>query len=152
SWAAFAGQLARALQTDHSWLGGSLLVAGVAGVVTASLALATCRAVRGAPRLGVAILVVAALAWAMPGPLVGLGMKEVIHALLDVTGSDIMEEALYRAPSPVPLVWADVVRFFPCALALLWPVVRRIPPELSDAARVDGAGALAEFRHVVWPA
>src|SRR5262249_50056544 len=44
-----------------------------------------------------------------------------------------------------------LVRFFPCAVALLWPVVRLLPPELRDAARVDGAGPGREFRHIVWP-
>jgi ABC-type Fe3+ transport system permease subunit len=51
----------------------------------------------------------------------------------------------------VPLLWADLLRFFPFALALLWPAVREVPPELREAARVDGAGPLAEFWLVVRP-
>jgi ABC-type Fe3+ transport system permease subunit len=58
---------------------------------------------------------------------------------------------LYYGPSPVPVFWACLVRFFPFAVALLWPVVRLLPPELRDAARVDGAGPAQELRHVVWP-
>src|SRR5262249_2876323 len=54
-------------------------------------------------------------------------------------------------PSYLPVAWACLLRFFPCAVALLWPVVRLVPPELRDAARVDGAGPVQGFRHLVWP-
>jgi iron(III) transport system permease protein len=43
------------------------------------------------------------------------------------------------------------LRLFPFAVALVWPVVRLVPAELFDAARVDGASAAGELRHVVWP-
>ena len=59
--------------------------------------------------------------------------------------------ALYHGPSPLPLLWIDIIRFFPCAVAVLWPVFRLMPAELSDAARVDGATPVQELRYVVWP-
>jgi ABC-type Fe3+ transport system permease subunit len=59
--------------------------------------------------------------------------------------------ALYYGPSPVPILWASLVRFFPFAVALLWPIVRQLPRELRDAARVDGATTGQEFRRVAWP-
>jgi ABC-type Fe3+ transport system permease subunit len=68
-----------------------------------------------------------------------------------VTGSRWLAILLYHGPSPLPLVWVDVIRLTPCAVALLWPVVRLLPAELSDAARVDGASPSQELRHVVWP-
>jgi ABC-type Fe3+ transport system permease subunit len=43
------------------------------------------------------------------------------------------------------------LRFLPCAVAVLWPVVRLVPAELRDSARVDGASPGQELRHVVWP-
>jgi iron(III) transport system permease protein len=149
---AFVGQLGRAFASDGSLIAGSLVLAAASGMLAATLGLAVCWAVRGAPMLRTVALVVLAFAWALPGPVLGLGLKEVINGLLDGSGSRWLETVLYQGPSPAPLVWIDVVRFLPCAVALLWPVVRRIPPELSDAARVDGAGPLLEFRHVVWPA
>jgi ABC-type spermidine/putrescine transport system permease subunit II len=45
----------------------------------------------------------------------------------------------------------QVVRFFPCALALIWPVVRYIPDELYDAASLDGASPVQQLRHLVGP-
>src|SRR5262249_24898800 len=52
---------------------------------------------------------------------------------------------------PVPVLWAHVVRLFPFAVALLWPVVRRLPPEFGEAARLEGARPAQEFRYVVVP-
>ena len=58
----------------------------------------------------------------------------------------------HSAPdSPIPVLWVQVVRFFPCAVAVLWPVVRLLPVELRDAARVDGARPQQELWHVVLP-
>jgi iron(III) transport system permease protein len=50
-----------------------------------------------------------------------------------------------------PVLWADVVRFFPCAVAVIWPAVRALPPELREAARVEGAGPLRELAAAVAP-
>src|SRR5206468_7381121 len=61
-----------------------------------------------------------------------------------------LRSALYDQPSPLPAVWACVVRFFPVAVAVLWPAVRGLPQPLLDAAALDG-GRRAEWRGVVWP-
>jgi iron(III) transport system permease protein len=91
------------------------------------------------------------VAWAMPGPLVGLGLKDAIDGMLRVTGSSILAVVLWHGPSPVPLWWADLIRFFPVAAAILWPLVRQTPPELRDAARMDGATLGQELTAVIWP-
>ena len=41
----------------------------------------------------------------------------------------------------------NIVRFLPVAMALLWPVVRLVPRELIESARLDGAGPV---RELVW--
>ena len=86
-------------------------------------------------------------AWVLPGPLVGIGLKNGILLLPEGP----WKEVLYYAPSPAPGMWAQMVRVLPMAVVALWPVVRMIPKELFEEARLGGAGALAEFRHVVWP-
>jgi len=88
---------------------------------------------------------------AMSGPLVGIGLKETIAWVGKLVPSHGLAIALYYGPSPVPVLWADLIRFLPCAVALLWPVVRLIPADLRDAARVDGARASQEFRYIVTP-
>jgi iron(III) transport system permease protein len=133
----------------------SLAVALAVGVIATALALIACWLARDSRgyRLGLAILVAAA--WAMPGPVVGIGLKAVIARGVDVeqriTGPGPIWALLYDGPSLVPVLWADLLRLFPFAVALVWPVVRLVPAELFDAARVDGASAAGELRHVVWP-
>ena len=83
----------------------------------------------------------------LPGPLIGIGMKTAIIRLPEGPWKVL----LYYAPSPAPGMWAQIVRVLPIAVFALWPVVRMIPKELFEEARLGGAGALAEFRHVVWP-
>jgi ABC-type Fe3+ transport system permease subunit len=106
------------------------------------------------------LAVLATAAWALPGPVVGLGLKSAINGLMDAedwlagglgVGFRPLRLALYDGPSPLPVWWAALVRLTPFALALLWPVVRLVPPDLRDAARVEGAGPWQEFRHAVWP-
>jgi ABC-type Fe3+ transport system permease subunit len=130
----------------------SLLVAGVAGGGCAALGLVTCWAALGAARFRTAVLVLMAVAWATPGPVIGLGLKGVIDAGLRLTGAPRpLAVALWYGPSYVPVLWVDLIRFFPCAVALLWPAVRLLPRDLRDAARVDGATPGQELRLVVWP-
>jgi ABC-type Fe3+ transport system permease subunit len=92
-----------------------------------------------------------ATAWAMPGPLLGLGMKTIIAHIVNWTDSRWLAQVLYHGPSVLPLLWVDIIRFFPFAVALLWPMARQIPAELRDASRVDGATPTQELRYVVWP-
>ncbi|HEY7425885.1 MAG TPA: ABC transporter permease subunit, partial [Gemmataceae bacterium] len=136
---------------DGELLLDSLLLAVGAGLLIAAAGLLACWAARGARWFRTFVLVLMAIAWAMPGPLIGLGLKMTIDRLLAITDSHWLARVLYHGPSPLPLLWVDVIRFFPCAVAILWPVVRLLPAELSDAARVDGATPRQELRHVVWP-
>ena len=151
--AAEAGyQMVLATRNEGPQLINSLLLAGAAGAVSAGLALIACWAALGAPRFRYAVLILMALAWATPGPVIGLGMKQTILALLDATHSPRpLLIALWNGPSPLPLLWVDVIRFFPYAVAVLWPVVRLTPQELRDAARVDGASPLRELLYVICP-
>jgi iron(III) transport system permease protein len=147
-----AHQLARALRLGGGHLVECLLWSAAAGAVCAGLALAVCWAMRGAPRFRTGVLVLLAVAWAMPGPLLGLGLKGTIDGLLAATGSPWpLARLLWYGPSYAPVLWVDLVRFFPCAVALLWPVVRLLPAELLDAARTDGAAPGRVLVRVVWP-
>ncbi len=136
-------------QAEHAFLRNSLLLAVGAGLSCALLALLACWTAVGARGFRTGVLVLMAAAWSLPGPVIGLGLKDTINGLLDAGAP--LGRVLWYGPSPVPLWWVDLIRFFPCAVALLWPVVRLVPPEWRDAARVDGATPWQELRHVVWP-
>jgi iron(III) transport system permease protein len=152
SFPTLAYHLANVGQTRGRLVMESLAVALVAGVVCGPLALVSCWLAGETPWLQFTGLGVLALIWAMPGPLIGLGLKQAIFLLLDTLGwPPLVADALYYGPSLVPVLWVDVLRFFPAAVALLWPVVRQLPRELLDSARVDGLRPWGEFRRVVWP-
>jgi iron(III) transport system permease protein len=137
---------------DSSRITASLGLAAGAGLVCAALALLAAWAAVGSRGFRPGVLILVAIAWALPGPIVGLGLKKTIAALLDATNnSGVVAQVLWYGPSPFPLLWTDLLRFFPFALAMLWPAVQQVPRELREAARVDGAGPTAEFWLVVRP-
>ena len=123
-----------------------LLMALAAGLFAMGLAFIACRLSLESTAFRVALIGLIAVAWATPGPIVGLGLKAFIMRLLDFTDSRVVQDLLWYGPSPLPLVWVDLIRFFPCAVAVLWPVMRLEPRKLRDAAHVDGAGPLREWR------
>jgi iron(III) transport system permease protein len=149
------------LAGEHLWLackvrsgliGASLLWSLTAGLAASSLALVACwlsvdsRAFRTGTKL------LAILLWVTPGPILGLGLEEMIRLIIDSVEWRPLQTALYYGPSPVPTMWAHVLRLFPFAVALLWPTVRQAPPALREAARVEGGRPWQELAWVVAPA
>lgn len=147
---------------DGGKVGASVLSAALAGLFCAGIAMICSWVARESPRLRLALLLVAALAAVLPGPVIGLGLKAMIEMLLDLESgwnglvvhwlqSHLLERSLHTGPSTAPVVWVLVVRFMPYALLLVWPVVRVIPQEFFDLVRVEGGKPIQEFTHVVWP-
>jgi iron(III) transport system permease protein len=131
-------------------LGWSLLIcplaAGAAVLVAVPLAwLARRGHVRSLPAL-----CVAALALAVPGPILGLG----IIKLLDRPELPWLA-TLYDRSILAPFL-ALMVRGLPPAIFVLWYALRTVPREMLEAAAVDGAGPLARFWLIAlplrWPA
>jgi iron(III) transport system permease protein len=151
-----AGRFLRMAARAHAALiAESLSAAFATGILAAGLALAACWVARDDGWVRVFLVTVVAAAWATPGPVVGAGLKAVIERLVGweerFMSHGPVWQLLYNGPSLVPVVWACLLRFFPCAVALVWPAVRLVPAELADAARVDGALPLRQLRHVAWP-
>jgi iron(III) transport system permease protein len=154
-------QLGATLASDAGLIGRALAVAAVSAGLCAALALAACWLARGRRVAAALLLVLLALAWVMPGPVVGLGLKGVFGTILDLAASvesrpDVrgrwLARLLWDGPSVLPLVWVYLVRFLPFAAAVLWPRVRLVPAELVEAARLDGAGPVGELAWVAAPA
>lgn len=144
-------QLAVAVRVRGGMLAESVAIAGLAGGITAGLALLACWLALESRALRTLTLVLMALLWALPAPVLGLGLKDAIEGLLDQTHSAVLAAILYYGPSPLPVMWADLLRFFPFAVALLWPTVRLLPRELREAARLDGARPVQELLILVVP-
>jgi ABC-type Fe3+ transport system permease subunit len=105
------------------------------------------------------LLLLVAAAWAIPGPIVGVGLKSAIDRLMDIEdalGLRLVRPLLYDGPSYAPVLWAQVIRLAPFALAVLWPIARLLPPELRDTVRLQGATPSREFTVLIvpllWPA
>jgi iron(III) transport system permease protein len=153
-----AGQFRRVASAHGFTLLDSLLWAAVAGIAAAALALGACWRGRNSRRWAVALLVLTAAAWVTPAPLAGLGLKTAIGGLVSaedaILGPDSVfapvRSLFYDQPSPLPGVWAHLLRFFPVAVVVLWPAVRSVPRELIDSATLDG-GRRAAWRAAVWP-
>jgi iron(III) transport system permease protein len=133
----------------------SIAVAAAVGIAAAAIALISAWLARESTWFRGLVVVLAALCWAAPGPVIGIGLKQAINLLIDLESrwrGQFLATALYNGESLAPVLWADLVRLWPFALALLWPVVRSIPPELVEAARSDGASPSQELRLVIVPA
>ncbi len=152
SWHALAQQMARTAAADGMNVLVSLGVAGLAGASCAGLALTACWLARESAWFRVLLLILVAMAWAMPGPVIGLGFKRLFRTLLDLTDwPGPLASVLWHGPSYVPLVWVYLVRFLPLAVAFLWPLVRLVPRELFEMGRLEGAGPARELFSIVTP-
>jgi iron(III) transport system permease protein len=121
-------------------------------VLTASCGLVLLWAASSSRILRNVLFVVAAGAWALPGPVVGIGLKEVIISVVSAIDWRPLTVVLYEGPaSPVPVLWAHLVRFLPCTVMVFCPIMRQIPADLLETARLDGRGPAGEFWQVVWP-
>jgi iron(III) transport system permease protein len=153
SWSAEVAwtHLDRAIHLRGEMAASRLMWAFATGLLTACIGLVASWLVVGSRWFGVLIIGLVAMTWAVPAPIIGLGLKEMIDRLLALFPFRGMAKLLYYGPSFLPVVWAHLIRFFPFAVAILWPAVRRIPVELRDAARVDGARPRQELRYLVLP-
>src|SRR5262249_25732633 len=112
SWATAAHYV----QSESRVLGGSLVsslaVAAGGGLIVALLALIGCWLARDARWFRWLLFGSAMCAWVLPGPVVGIGLNDLIMAL----PGGPWKTALYYAPSPAPVLWAQVLRAFPIAV------------------------------------
>ncbi|HKB06438.1 MAG TPA: ABC transporter permease subunit [Gemmataceae bacterium] len=152
-------ELKRAVHLQIGMVLDSLAWSAAAGVLAAGLALLASWAAADSRGFRGLLFVLAVALWAVPGPVLGFGLKATIERLMDLedvllawTTVRPLKAGLYELSTPVPVLWAHVARLFPYAVAFIWPAVRDVPRDLREAARVDGAGPWGEFRRVIWPA
>jgi iron(III) transport system permease protein len=150
-------QLARAWQAQSRRITISLLESAATGIAVALFAVLTCWVLRPYLRARPLLLFALVLLWCLPGPVLGIGLKDTILALMNVedgvTGErlHVLRAILYDGPSLVPVMWASGLRFLPVAMAMLWPVVGLLPQHLIESARSDGVTDAGMLRHVVLP-
>jgi iron(III) transport system permease protein len=154
-----------AVEVRRAWSLNSLMVldslawSAAAGVLAAGLALVGSWVALDSRAMRRLLFLLAMALWAVPGPVLGFGLKEAIDRLMDVedvllawTSARPVRAVLYDLSTPLPVLWAHVARLFPYAVAVVWPAVRDVPRDLRESAWIDGAGSWGEFRRVIWPA
>jgi len=152
-------ELHRSVNLNGTMILDSLGCALLAGFLCSALALVATLFAIDSPTVRTCLFVLVVTLWAVPGPVLGFGLKESIALLMRVedvllawTKLRPLADFLYYEPNLTPVLWAHVVRLFPYAVAILWPAVRDVPRDLRESARMDGATHWREFWSVVWPA
>jgi iron(III) transport system permease protein len=129
----------------------SYLCAVAAGIVAALLAIVISFLALGSRWFGIVVGAMLTIVVAMPGPVIGLGLKQAIAQIVSLSGSDFLARVLYYGPSYVPVWWIDVLRYLPYACALVWPVIRLCPIEIREMAKLDGLTPGRELRSIIFP-
>jgi iron(III) transport system permease protein len=151
-------EVRRATTLQLAMITSSLGEAVAAGLLAAGIALVAAWIAVDSLWLRRLLFVLVIALWAVPGPVLGFGIKEAIARLMDLedillnwTTVRPLRATLYDLSTPAPVLWAHVARLLPYAVAVIWPAVRDVPRDLREVARVDGAGPWSEFRKAVWP-
>ena len=104
--------------------------------------------------------VVAILPWTVPDVISGLIWRFMYNPSAGIINRILMEVGLastyieWLGDSDLALpsvIFADVWRGYPFVMLILLAGLQAIPDELYEAARVDGASAIQEFRHITVP-
>jgi iron(III) transport system permease protein len=151
SWTALRAHVGSSMHAELNLVWKSVLTMSLSAAIIASVALVLCWLALDAPSFRRLLFMLLAVAWVVPGPIVGLGLKETIGTLVVWVPYAPLSTALYDGPSPLPVLWAQLLHFLPSAVVGFWPVVRLLPRELRDSLQLDGASPWQELRHLVWP-
>jgi len=120
------------------------------------LALAMNRAFRGRGLVRAAVLV----PWAIPTVVSALLWRFIFEGRSGIANALLTDLALVREPPVwfihtdlawVPVILADVWKTTPFVALLLLAGLQNIDASLYEAARIDGASAWRQFRHVTLP-
>lgn len=101
------------------------------------------------------------LPWAVPGVVVSAAFSWMLDASYGVVNYLLRSVGLIEEnvrwlvdsnTAMVAVIIPTIWKFYPFFTLVLLAALQAIPQELYEAARVDGAPPLRQFRHVTWPA
>ncbi|HEX8010524.1 MAG TPA: sugar ABC transporter permease [Casimicrobiaceae bacterium] len=134
----------------------TVLVVGIVAVLGILIAILLNQSFPGRALVRTLVL----LPWAIPPVVNGLMWQWIYDAKIGALNGllvslGVLKEYAGWLSTPtsalLALVFADVWNSLPLAVILLLAALQRIPSELYEAARIDGAGPLQLFRHVTLP-
>ena len=141
------------LVVTFTFVGGTVLLHIVVGFI---IALALNTHVKGRRFFRV----VAILPWAVPDVISGLVWRFMYNPTAGIINRVLLELGLastyieWLGDSDLALpsvIFADVWRGYPFVMLILLAGLQAIPDELYEAAKVDGASVIQEFRHITIP-
>lgn len=133
-------------------LGGTVLSVGLGLAVAVYLAIDS--------TLTMVLRALILLPWVLPDVVTAMAWKWMLHGQVGIIGQTISSLGLSDHPisflgNPhlvMPSLVAVVVwRKMPLVALILCAAIRSVPNELHEAARIDGATAGQQFRHIVLP-
>jgi iron(III) transport system permease protein len=126
-------------------IGWTLLIGALSAALSVSLAAPLAWWARGGKWRWWLAVVPAAICWALPGPLIGLGVIALLNR-----GELPVLVWLYDRTVMAPVL-AMTIRSLPLCTLMLWYSLRFVPDDVLDAAATEGAGPLARFWRIVAP-
>ncbi len=145
------GDMGEALGNTLIWTVGSLIGQGVIGIL---LAVVLMQDLPGRALFRTLLL----CTWVMPGVVVGLIWRWMFDPIVGVLNSvlvvmglpvcDFLGQMSTALPSGIA---ANIWRGIPFWMLMVSARLQAVPPELYDAAAVDGAGVWHRFRHITVP-
>ncbi len=156
SLAGFSKEMGQILRLHMGSFFASLGTSLILGVIATGIALGLCLTL-GKNRVGRAVAFVGCgLLWSLPSPILGLGLKWTIELGMDVeemllaTGGPI-RLFFYDLPTPLPVIYAQMLKVFPLAMGYLWLVYRETPVALIEESHLLGFTPLQRFWHIERP-
>jgi iron(III) transport system permease protein len=126
-------------------IGWTLLIGALSAALSVSLAAPLAWWARAGKWRWWLAVVPAAVCWALPGPLIGLGVIALLNR-----GELPVLVWLYDRTVMAPVL-AMTIRSLPLCTLMLWYSLRFVPDDVLDAAATEGAGPLARFWRIVAP-
>ncbi len=99
-------------------------------------------------------MLIAAGAFAVSAPIIGLGVRASIDWLLsreEKWHGTLLADLLYNGPTLAPVMWVWAIRGLPLALAVWWPAIARLPGGFGEATRMDTSSRVAFLCHELIP-
>ncbi|MGH7315762.1 MAG: carbohydrate ABC transporter permease [Candidatus Rokuibacteriota bacterium] len=138
---------------NAAWVTGVFTVASVA--LEGALGLAIALALRGQRRGRRTALALLLLAWALPSVVTAKMFEWLYHPAGGLVNFLLRSGAINWLGDPAlalpSLILADVWRATPFVALLCYARLLTIPPDLYEAAHVDGAAGLQAFARITWP-
>lgn len=147
------GQFWHSLRVSLTFVGATVGLHLVVGLAVALALNAQIRARRF-------LRVLAILPWTVPDVISGLMWRFMYNPTLGIINHTLRSLGLASGPidwlgsaslALPSVIQADLWRGYPFVMLILLAGLQAIPKDLYEAARVDGASALREFRHITLP-